>query len=149
MRFLKLFLTLIACLWFVEISFGWEEDGKLSDDELLALSSYITNLSWSPDGSKIAFNGYLQGFNCPADIYVVDIDTKVITNLTNTPDISENGPIVWSPDGAYLAYEVIDYQWAEWGGEEEIHHIWVIKADGSNRRLLNTRPCQNPVWSPD
>jgi len=149
MRVLKcMIVILIGGLWLSMVALGWEE-GTLSDEEELILCSPITNLAWSPDGSKIAFTGYLQGFDHPADIYVVDINTKKVTNLTNTPDISENGPIVWSPDGTYLVYEVVDTQIAESGSAEDIHHLWLMKADGSERRLLNTRPCQNAVWSPD
>jgi Tol biopolymer transport system component len=42
----------------------------------------------------------------------------------------------WSPDGKQLAYLK--------GGQ-----LWVMKADGSTKRRLTTRPASGPSWSPD
>ncbi|MEW6681176.1 MAG: DPP IV N-terminal domain-containing protein [bacterium] len=51
--------------------------------------------SWSPDSKKIVFSGssYDMKWN---DIYVIDIETKKLTRLTNTPDIWESSPR-WRP----------------------------------------------------
>ena len=45
--------------------------------------------SWSPDGKKIVF-GRRRG-NEPADLYTANADGSGLFQVTNTPDISENG----------------------------------------------------------
>jgi hypothetical protein len=145
-------LSIICSLWLVGNSYAWYEDEQaavLTDDQVAYLTSYIHNLSWSPDGRKIAFSGFLSVFGQPADIYVVNVDTKEIVNLTNTPDIDEAGPIAWSPDGGEIAYVVIEQVERSRQQIFDIPHIWIMNSDGTNRRLLLNRPCDNPVWSPD
>ena len=50
----------------------------------------VSQPTWSPDGKKIAFTGFKVDEQ--PDIYVIDIKTKKIINLTNTPNISETTP---------------------------------------------------------
>ncbi len=54
---------------------------------------------WSADGSKIAFAGSRAG---ASDIYVVDLDTGGLRNLTN--DIFSDLAPRWSPDGNEIAF---------------------------------------------
>lgn len=113
--------------------FGWGEGVQLPYPE-------ITELSWSPNGEKIAFAANLYAEEEPRDIYVVDVNKKQITNLTNTPTVDESHP-VWSPDGTLIAYQREDVD-----GEPR---IWLMNSDGSNQRQLTQRRCHDPVWSPD
>jgi hypothetical protein len=53
----------------------------------------------SPDGAKVAFAALRGG---TGDIFVVDLKTSEVTNLTNDA-LADSGP-TWSPDGKYLLY---------------------------------------------
>ncbi|MFC1562342.1 TolB family protein, partial [candidate division KSB1 bacterium] len=55
-------------------------------------SDYDGNPSWSPDGSKIAFDSDRNG---KWEIYIMNSDGTNQTRLTNNP--SENGFPAWSP----------------------------------------------------
>lgn len=64
----------------------------------------IQNPAWSPDGSKIAFEGCMGGgmsTDCPAgvsfDIYMINSDGSDLTNITK--DASSDRFPSWSPDG--------------------------------------------------
>ena len=50
---------------------------------------------WSPDGKLIAFQSDRDNGN---DIYVVDLASGQVTNVTKTPQVPER-QFVWSPDG--------------------------------------------------
>jgi Tol biopolymer transport system component len=64
---------------------------------------------WNPDGTKIAFAITTDDGHqfLSADIYVVNADGSGLVNLTKTDDAMEVHP-TWSPDGRYIAYEVMD-----------------------------------------
>jgi hypothetical protein len=53
----------------------------------------------SPDGRKVAFSALRGG---TADIFVVDLETGEVTNVTN--DAFANSGPTWSPDGKFLLY---------------------------------------------
>jgi hypothetical protein len=53
----------------------------------------------SPDGRKVVFAGLRGG---TGDIFVVDLETQAVTNLTNDP-LADSGP-TWSPDGKSVLY---------------------------------------------
>ncbi|HET9906384.1 MAG TPA: hypothetical protein VFQ23_07075, partial [Anaerolineales bacterium] len=59
-----------------------------------------TTPSPSPDGKKIAFTSNRNGF---WDIYLLDLSTGDVTQLTNTPEYE--GAPTWSPDSSFLAFE--------------------------------------------
>ncbi len=62
------------------------------------------NPTFSPDGRKIAFHGFSGNH---ADIFIYDLDTEEITNLTND-EFFDAAP-VFSPDGRELVYvSVVD-----------------------------------------
>jgi len=84
------------------------------------------NLTWSPDGGKIAFYG--------GALYVFKGQLSPIFKLP-----SVHPPYTWSPDGKRIAYE-----------DDNERDIYVVNADGSGeRRLANTIPYSLPAWSPD
>jgi Tol biopolymer transport system component len=97
----------------------------------------IGSMSWSPDGSHIAYSDFY------GDISVIGLDgSRLITHATG-------GNVAWSPDGSTIAYI----------SNCEVH---AVSPDGSNERLLanllGSRPGQacdpstdgiSLAWSPD
>lgn len=88
-----------------------------------------------PDGSFAFIDG---GW----DIYTVRLDGSDFQQLTNTPGVDENYPVL-SPDGTQIAFQ----RW----GESLNTPLYVMDADGANERLLVDDGAQhsNPTWSPD
>jgi TolB protein len=93
----------------------------------------------SPTG-LIAFISNRDG---NSEIYVVDVESGVTTNLTNNP--AEDSLIGWSPDGSRIAFFSTRTGWLE---------VYVMSADGSNVvQLTNTFGTNTAYytasWSPD
>ena len=55
--------------------------------------------SFSPDGRSVAFNALR---NAVGDIFAINLDTKVVTNLTDDP-FGDRAPS-YSPDGTFIVY---------------------------------------------
>lgn len=119
---------------------------------------------FSPDGKKIVFAKMVKGGQF--DVYVMNSDGSGRVNLTNTPDIREDMPAwspdgqqiafslsndiyVMAADGTKLVQLTTDkgFDWVPaWSPDgKEIAFLsdrdgnwkwWVMKADGSNQRLL-------------
>jgi hypothetical protein len=81
--------------------------------------SWENGLEWSPGGSMLAFVGTRD--NDEGDIYIFDYAGGSTIRLSD--HTGETSILSWSPDGAYLVYQV----------DEE---IWSVKSDGSNPLLL-------------
>lgn len=93
----------------------------------------------SSDGEKIAFVSLRSGAN---KIYVMNADGTAARNLSGS-EVGEGGP-TWSPDGTEIAFE-------------KDGDVWVMDADGSDRKNLTKTPPVNgyevrerdPAYSPD
>jgi TolB protein len=95
-----------------------------------------TRLSWSPDGSTLAFEirGISPDLN--ADIGTVDVETGKRRTLTHDEG-DEFGP-AWSPDGRKIAFVA---------GTD----IWLMDADGGDQRQLTHdggHGYADPAWQP-
>ena len=114
---------------------------------------YEHSIDWSPDGTQILFVSNRepdpdQRFNY--DIFAVSISDKTVHRLTNT-ESNEYRPR-WSPNGANVAYQGTRRGLTSSETTMEDTHIWVMNADGSNRRELGASIDNRqgaPEWSPD
>ncbi|MDB5018861.1 MAG: translocation protein TolB [Mucilaginibacter sp.] len=76
--------------------------GTIVDDVSMGKAEQFSNLSWSPDGKNMVFQGMAEG---QGDLYMYNFDTKKITQLTNDkysdyqPSFSRDGKkIIFSSD---------------------------------------------------
>lgn len=93
--------------------------------------------TWSPnDGRQIAFVSTRTGNK---DIFVFDLNTQTVRNLTNTPTRDEDHP-AWSPDGDYLAYSAVE------AGAEKVF-VQAVNQDGAEPTVF--RQGREPAWAPD
>jgi tol-pal system beta propeller repeat protein TolB len=90
---------------------------------------------WSPFGNQIAFAN-----NCcveeNSDIFVIKASGKKLERLTH--DFDNNTFPTWSPDGQLIAFDhgVIDFE----AGVFDQTDIWVMNADGTERRNVTNTP---------
>src|SRR5258708_500644 len=77
-------------IWVVDSEGGWPTQLTVSNQRQV-------NPAWAPNGRWIAYASDYDG-NEQWDIFLVSPKNGQIINLTNTAEISEEGP-TWSPDG--------------------------------------------------
>ena len=121
------------------------------------LTSFIgsnTWPEWSPDSKKIMYvrvppkywyMPFIFNYDEGGDIWVVDIDGSNRQQLTDIPNNWEAG--CWSPDGSKIAY----LSWHE-ENERDTFEIWMMNADGSDKKLLVRNIIEWVAvleWSPD
>jgi His/Glu/Gln/Arg/opine family amino acid ABC transporter permease subunit len=97
-----------------------------------------TQLSWSPDGERIAFMMQHDGH---VDIFTMRPDGSDVTQVT---DAAQDALFpVWSPDGSRIAFVA--------SGEDDIQTASVIDVDGGNLvQLTNGKSRDRHLrWSPD
>lgn len=94
--------------------------------------------SWSPAGSDIVFFAYAEGHN---EIWAVSPDGTDLRPLTDNLADEQQGQCTfachqpsWSPDGARLAFH------ADADGKRD---VWIMDADGGNRRQLTSGTVNN------
>jgi RHS repeat-associated protein len=59
---------------------------------------------WLPDGSELAFIGYIGSNTEERNIYVVDIVTETVRQITDATDVYAEFSLRWSPDGTQIAF---------------------------------------------
>lgn len=84
-------------IWLVPAQSGWPIQLTVSNERQ-------TSPVWSPQGRWIAYASDYGG-NEQYDLSLVSSTNGQVVNLTNSPEISEEGP-AWSPSGEKLAYSV-------------------------------------------
>lgn len=95
---------------------------------------YQSNVSWSPDSEKIAFE--IADENARGDIYTFSIKDGKLLKITDSPE-REYYPS-WSPDGKNIAYG------------SKYNSIWLITAEGGQgKKIADSVGKANPLWIPD
>lgn len=90
-------------------------------------------IEWSPDGSKIAFQGFSSG------LYIINSDG---TDLQQFPQYHQLGSILWSPDGTRLAFVDNSIFWQP--------TLYIMKSDGTGLQLLTDLSIGSCLeWNPD
>jgi Tol biopolymer transport system component len=102
--------------------------------------------SWSPDGTKIAYDGGGQ-------IYIMNADGNGQTAVAPSSPINASGATApdWSPDGTKIVFQANVVVPAPPNSEIPNYEIFVINADGTNPTRLTNNPGSDfePTWSPD
>jgi TolB protein len=118
---------------------------RLTDDP-----AYDDQGALSPDGKQLAFVSSRGAGS--ADIWVLDLYTKRVQNLTHSP---ANFRQSWSPDGKWIAFSSDRNTPVRRDGErfEQSHavSIYLMRADGTDVRRITSADkfAGSPKWSPD
>jgi len=121
----------------------WRVPGRRSPlvgrppESLIASSALDGSPTWSPDGSRIAFQSYRSG---TGNIWVCDADGSNPVQLTSFD--SHTGTPRWSPDGRRIVFDSVEA--GDW-------NVYVIDADGGVPHRLTPEPSADfrGFWSRD
>ena len=105
--------------------------------------------SWSPDGTRIAFQSNRDWDNPHnIEIYVMDANGGDPQNLTNNPNYDRDPS--WSPDGKRIVFSTVRDGHFK-GASGLTSEIYVMDTDGGNQQRLteNRKNDRDPSWSPD
>jgi dipeptidyl aminopeptidase/acylaminoacyl peptidase len=111
------------------------------------------SIDWSPDGKQLVFASNREPnqdefFNY--DLFTLQFPDNSIRRLTAT-EYCEYNPL-WSPDGKSIVYRGTRRGLTDRETTMEDTHVWVMSADGSNRREISNAIDNRegvPQWSPD
>jgi hypothetical protein len=137
---------------------GGVRGGTLSLDgsefELLPRPDETLNLvpqTWSPDGSRIAFEGWDPSDPSRTGVYTARVDGSDLIRVSTSPGLPHDSALDYSPDGTqlvfYRAVRAEPHFPIDLGGS-----LWVVDVDGSGAHELDTgdvRPWWQADWSPD
>jgi len=94
--------------------------------------------SWSPDGTRIAFNSNLTGDHL---MFVAEVDGSKVVGPVGA---GEGWQVDWSPDKRSILFTSHrDYP------DPKHRDLYVMRPDGSDVRRLTYQGAEAPAWSPD
>ncbi len=110
---------------------------SLRVDQLTTSSFYEHSIDWSPNGEELLFLTNHDGdddqfFNY--DVHTLKLTDKSVRRLSAT-ESNEYRPR-WSPDGRMIAFQATRRGLTDRETTMEDTHVWVMSADGTNRRDL-------------
>lgn len=107
------------------------------------LDGSLQNPAWSPDGTKIVFTRFRNGYNKgPAEIWIYDCVTG-----DNACVIRNGGDNVSQPGSTWCA-KTNDIIFSSDVGDTD--QIYSIKPDGTGQqKLISDKGCYEPSWAPD
>jgi TolB protein len=98
-------------------------------------------LTWSPDGTRLAFAAIPDFSTSKHMIYVADVSGAAPLKLI-TPNSTYMSDLEWSPDGAWLAFSSFNI--------DSDNEVYIVSADGGSPiRLAGGVGLPYIVWSPD
>ncbi|HYZ12452.1 MAG TPA: hypothetical protein VFA08_02465 [Actinomycetota bacterium] len=102
----------------------------------------VQDPAWSPDGTRIAFNGDVPGG--PFGIYILDLATGA-THLIPGTDNMLTGDPTWAPDGNRLAFQGAtgDYPGP---GTNDTWDIYVVRLGESQLTNVTRTSDESEVW---
>ena len=106
--------------------------------------------AWSPDGTRIAFEGWVDGEPSRTGIYTARVsDGADLVRVTNQPGRFHDVPLDYSPDGKRLVL----YRSAHPDPDPYTDgSLWVVNVDGTEPHRITTGRAPPTVWarwSPD
>jgi dipeptidyl aminopeptidase/acylaminoacyl peptidase len=110
----------------------------------------VNSLSWSPDGSKIAFSAVINPDlinSGTSDVYVLNLADNAVKKIVSLPG-PDNGPR-WSPDGTRVVFS------SAMGDREFFHsntRLAVVPAEGGTPRSITDSFDEQPnliAWNAD
>ncbi|MCB0196591.1 MAG: PD40 domain-containing protein [Anaerolineae bacterium] len=115
-----------------------EDKRQLYYSDLKDATLNIDRLSWSPDGNRLLFSGCL-GETSIRDLFVVEVNSGELSNLTNTNDRDEISPH-WIMDGTrivFLSSSTVSFpsQFCGGSGQYGPYQIGVLD-DGDTKEII-------------
>lgn len=106
----------------------------------------VTDPTWSPDGSRVAFVGHTR--DAVAELYVANVETDREQRIDLAVETTEVAHPTWSPDGSRIAIAVLTR-----AGTPAISlDLATIAPDGTGLEWIATTEGldeEAPAWSPD
>ena len=110
--------------------------GTRAVDQVFAATGVWNNLTWSHDGTMLAFNAAIDGPS--ADLYVYHTSDGSVVRLTSGG--SQSVDPVFTPDDQYIVHgAVATLNYGASGGGYDYLHIWAARSNGEGVHKVSDR----------